>query len=547
MTEPDVDAISLRDELARTQQELEHARGQLRELNKIGMALMSERDPDRLLGLILTQARRLTGSDAGSLYLVEENDAGEGVLHFLRTQNDTLPDLPSPDFSLPLSKTSAAGYAALTGEPLVIADVYEMPGDMPFSFNRAAFDDIHGYRAKSMLVVPMVNHKDQCVGVLQLINRKNEPSAKIHTDEDSDLWVLPYTEREVSIVSSLAGQAAVSIENGQLYQDIENLLEGFIKASVTAIDRRDPTTAGHSVRVTELTCETAEVINRQTEGPFADANFTPEEMRQLRYAGLLHDFGKIGVREATLVKEDKLPPVMGAHVTSRFALIKKTLEADAAEARADALQGQGVEGAAEAIVSIQAKLAEDLATLSDYKEAVFQANVPRVLDEDAAGILQDIAKRTFFDPEGNEQAYISPDELHFLSIKRGSLDEAERKEIESHVVHSYDLLLNIPWIDDLARIAEIVRGHHEKLNGKGYPDGVTGDKLRLETRTMTVCEIFDALTASDRPYKKAMPLEKAIQILRWEAEEGGLESDIVELFVKYEVYKKVMEKDWSDF
>ena len=547
MTEPDVDAISLRDELARTQQELEHARGQLRELNKIGMALMSERDPDRLLGLILTQARRLTGSDAGSLYLVEENDAGEGVLHFLRTQNDTLPDLPSPDFSLPLSKTSAAGYAALTGEPLVIADVYEMPGDMPFSFNRAAFDDIHGYRAKSMLVVPMVNHKDQCVGVLQLINRKNEPSAKIHTDEDSDLWVLPYTEREVSIVSSLAGQAAVSIENGQLYQDIENLLEGFIKASVTAIDRRDPTTAGHSVRVTELTCETAEVINRQTEGPFADANFTPEEMRQLRYAGLLHDFGKIGVREATLVKEDKLPPVMGAHVTSRFALIKKTLEADAAEARADALQGQGVEGAAEAIVSIQAKLAEDLATLSDYKEAVFQANVPRVLDEDAAGILQDIAKRTFFDPEGNEQAYISPDELHFLSIKRGSLDEAERKEIESHVVHSYDFLLNIPWIDDLARIAEIVRGHHEKLNGKGYPDGVTGDKLRLETRTMTVCEIFDALTASDRPYKKAMPLEKAIQILRWEAEEGGLESDIVELFVKYEVYKKVMEKDWRDF
>ena len=547
MTEPDVDAISLRDELARTQQELEHARGQLRELNKIGMALMSERDPDRLLGLILTQARRLTGSDAGCLYLVEENDAGEGVLHFLRTQNDTLPDLPSPDFSLPLSKTSAAGYAALTGEPLVIADVYEMPGDMPFSFNRAAFDDIHGYRAKSMLVVPMVNHKDQCVGVLQLINRKNEPSAKIHTDEDSDLWVLPYTEREVSIVSSLAGQAAVSIENGQLYQDIENLLEGFIKASVTAIDRRDPTTAGHSVRVTELTCETAEVINRQTEGPFADANFTPEEMRQLRYAGLLHDFGKIGVREATLVKEDKLPPVMGAHVTSRFALIKKTLEADAAEARADALQGQGVEGAAEAIVSIQAKLAEDLATLSDYKEAVFQANVPRVLDEDAAGILQDIAKRTFFDPEGNEQAYISPDELHFLSIKRGSLDEAERKEIESHVVHSYDFLLNIPWIDDLARIAEIVRGHHEKLNGKGYPDGVTGDKLRLETRTMTVCEIFDALTASDRPYKKAMPLEKAIQILRWEAEEGGLESDIVELFVKYEVYKKVMEKDWRDF
>ena len=534
-------------ELERTRKELEQARAELRELNKIGMALMSERDPEKLLGLILTQARALTGSDAGSLYLVEEDEDGNEFLHFLRAQNDTLPHLGSPDMRLPLDEGSVAGYAGVTGEPLVLEDAYEIPEDAPYTHNKEAYDDLHGYRAKSMLAVPMVDHKDKTIGVLQLINRKSESDAKIHTDEDSDQWVLPYGERDVNIVASLAGQAAVSIENGKLYQAIENLLEGFIKASVTAIDSRDPATSGHSVRVTELTCDTAELINQQTEGPFADASFSPEEMKQLRYAGLLHDFGKVGVREATLVKQEKLPPVMGARVEGRFDLIKKTLEADAANARTEAFRANGLGDAALEVTAIEERLARDLETLSQYREAVQQANIPRVLDEEAAGILVDIAKRGFTDADGDEQSYITPDELHYLSIKRGNLDEAERAEIESHVLHSYDFLINIPWTEDLCRIAEIVRGHHEKLNGKGYPDGVPGDQLSLETRIMTVCDIFDALTASDRPYKKAMPVEKALQILRWEAEEGALEPDIVELFAKSEVYKKILEKDWRQF
>jgi len=535
------------EELERTRKELEQIRAELRELNKIGMALMSERDPETLLGLILTQARALTGSDAGSLYLVEEDERGTEFLHFLRAQNDTLPHLGSPDMRLPLDDTSVAGYAALSGEPLLVADAYEIPEESPYTFNRAAYDDIHGYRAKSMLVVPMVDHKDKTIGVLQLINRKSDPDASIHTEEDSDRWVLPYTDHEVSVVASLAGQAAVSIENGKLYQAIENLLEGFIKASVTAIDSRDPATSGHSVRVTELTCDTAELINQQTDGPFADAAFSSEEMKQLRYAGLLHDFGKVGVREATLGKEEKLPPVMGARVKGRFELIRLTLEADAATAKTAALQAKGIDGSAEDIAAIDEKLSDDLGTLARYSDAIKAANVPRVLDEEAAGILEEIASKGFMAPDGVEQPYLTPDELHYLSIKRGNLDEAERKEIESHVVHSYDFLTNIPWTEDLSRIAEIVRGHHEKLNGKGYPDGATRDQLSLETRIMTVCDIFDALTASDRPYRRAMPVEKALQILRREAEGGALEPDIVELFAESEVYKKVLEKDWREF
>lgn len=527
-------------------QELEQARAELRELNKIGMALMSERDPERLLGLILTQARRLSASDAGSLYLVEEDQEGSERLHFLRSQNDTLPDLPSPDFTLPIDKTSIAGYVASTGRPLVLDDVYEMPSEYPFSFNRAAFDEKYGYRAKSMLVVPMMDHKDRVVGVLQLINRKSDPSAAIRTDEDSDAWVLPYTDREVAIVQSLAGQAAVSIENGRLYQDIEALFRGFIKASSTAIDRRDPTTAGHSARVTRLTCLTAELIHRQTEGPFKDATFTPDEMKQLEYAGLLHDFGKVAVREEVLVKVKKLPPVMGAQVEARFHLIRRTMEAEAAKAKVDVLAKEGPDALAD-LDAIDARLSDELARLEGYRKAVDEANIPRVLPEEAAGILQEIASRTFIAPDGSEQPYLTDEELHFLSIKRGNLDPAERKQIEDHVVHSYDFLIDIPWTEELSRIHEIVRGHHEKLNGKGYPDGVTGDKLSLETRIMTVCDIFDALTASDRPYKKAMPVDKALSILRMEAEEGALDPDIVELFCTSGVYNEVLERDWREF
>ncbi|MBM4371322.1 MAG: GAF domain-containing protein [Deltaproteobacteria bacterium] len=527
-------------------EELEHARAQLGELNKIGMALMSERDPQRLLGLILTQARRLSGSDAGSLYLVETDGGGAERLHFLRSQNDTLPHLPSPDFTLPLDDTSIAGYVALTGKPLVLADVYEMPAGLPFSFNRAAFDEKYGYRAKSMLVVPMMDHKNRVVGVLQLINRKSEPSASIRTDEDSDRWVLPYTDREVAIVQSLAGQAAVSIENGQLYQSIEALFRGFIKAASTAIDRRDPTTAGHSARVTRLTVLTAELVNRQTEGPFKDAFFTSEELKQLEYAGLLHDFGKVAVREEVLVKQKKLPPVLGAEVAARFRLIKRTLEAQASQEKVRLLCESGP-GAGAMVAAVDAKLAEDLAALERYRLAVEEANIPRVLPEEAAGILQEIARKAFMAPDGTEHPYLTEEELHFLSIKKGNLDPAERKQIEDHVVHSYDFLENIPWTEELSRIAEIVRGHHEKLNGKGYPDGVGADQLSLETRIMTVCDIFDALTASDRPYKKALPTDKALAILRMEADEGALDRDVVELFCSSGVYKEVLEKDWREF
>jgi HD-GYP domain-containing protein (c-di-GMP phosphodiesterase class II) len=509
------------------------------------MALMSERDPDRLLGLILTQARRLTTSDAGSLYLVEEGTDGEEQLHFLLAQNDTLPGLPNPDFILPLDTTSIAGYVGSTGETLVLEDAYHIPQDQPFSFNRG-FDESVGYRGKSMLVVPMMDHRDRVVGVLQLINRKRSPEGEIRDDASADKHVIPYSQRDVELVQGLAGQAAVSIENGRLYQDIENVFEGFIKAAVTAIDQRDPTTSGHSVRVTALTCDLAQAAHDATEGPYEDVFFSREEMKQLRYAGLLHDFGKVGVREEVLVKTNKLPPVLETRVLARFDYIRKWMEAENERKKNQFLLAQGTSGFEVQRQILDRELADGLGRLDMYRQAVLDANQPRVLEEEAAEILKEIASSTFIGSDGTEHPYLTEEELHFLRIPRGSLDPDERKQIESHVIHSYNYLLEIPWTDDLSRITEIVHGHHEKLNGRGYPKGVTEEAIPLETRFMTVCDIFDALTASDRPYKKAMPVDRALAILQMEADAGELDQDAVNLFLETKIYERVLNTDWRE-
>ena len=527
----------------RTRSHLDRLTSELRELNRIGMALMSERDPEQLLGLILTQARRLTTSDAGSLYLVEQDAEGNETLHFLRAQNGTLPDLPDPNFTLPLDRTSIAGYVALHGEPLTIDDVYEIPSDRPYSFNRA-FDQEHGYRAKSQLVVPMKDHRDGVVGVLQLINRKRDPRAVIHNDDDTDAHVLPYGEREVEIVQSLAGQAAVSIENGKLYRDIENLFEGFIKAAVTAIDQRDPTTSGHSVRVATLTCDLAEVIDRVGTGPFAHVSFTREQMKELRYAGLLHDFGKVGVREEVLIKAKKLPPVMLERIEARFDLIRRTVEAEYHRRRADYLAERGRDGLEEFVAGLEEEFRTATERVLHFQQAIRESNEPRILPEASADVLEEIAATTFPDFGGQPVPYITDDELHFLSIPKGSLDPGERKQIESHVTHTYNFLNQIPWIEDLSGVADIAYGHHEKLDGTGYPRGVAASVIPVQTRVMTVADIFDALTASDRPYKKALPSQRALDILDMEGKAGQLDKSVVQVLLESEVYRKVLGQDW---
>lgn len=515
----------------------------LETLNQIGLALMSEREPDRLLEMILAEARRLTGSDAGSLYLVEEKPGGVRELRFLLTQNDSLPQIEAPKFVLAIDHRSLAGYAATTGQAIVLEDAYQIPASEPYTFHRE-FDQKFGYRAKSMLVVPMLDHRGDTVGVLQLVNRKRHPAAVIRDEASANENVIAYTPHEVDLVHSLSGQAAVSIENSRLYQSIEALFEGFIKAAVIAIDQRDPTTSGHSVRVAELTCDIAALIDGAPDGVFRDVRFERAQLRELRYASLLHDFGKVGVREEVLVKAKKLPPLLHERLLARFQLSRTLARSRFYEEQVHYLRENGASEFDEFLSQLRSEHERELQQVDRFFAAIEEANLPRVLPEQAASVLQEISGFTFRGFDGQSEPYLTDEELLFLSIARGSLNDTERREIESHVSQTFRFLEQIPWTKDLSRVAEIAYGHHEKLDGTGYPRGIVGAEIPLQSRIMTVADIFDALTASDRPYKAALPHERALDILNMEAKEGKLDTEVLRVLIESRVYRKILEQDW---
>ena len=531
-------AAASRLEVARVRAEAAARSREITELTRIGVALSTERNYDVLLEMILSQARRVTQSDGGTLYLVEGRDTPKPRLRFKLTQSDTLPNAGFVEFTMPLDHASQAGYVCSTGEPLVIDDVYFLPPDVPYSFNRS-MDERNRYRSKSMLTVPMKNHKEEVIGALQLINRKRDAEAKLAGLEDVQRQVIPFSRRTVEIVSALASQAAVSIENSLLYEDIERLFEGFVTAAVTAIEQRDPTTFGHSGRVAAMTVGLAEMVDRSTEPAFRTVNFTREQLKEIRYAGLLHDFGKVGVREQVLVKAKKLYPPDLSLIRGRYAFIRRSAEAEYHRARADFLAQRGRDGYEAFLAQLDARYREDTEALEHFLRTVLQANEPTVLPEGSFEELLAYAEKHFPDIDGQPQPYLSDDEVRFLTIRKGSLDEAERLEIESHVTHTYRFLLQIPWTRELAQIPLIAYGHHEKLDGSGYPRKVAAREIPIQTRMMTISDIFDALTAADRPYKRAVPLQKALDIMHEEVKSGMLDAELLRAFTEGKVFERV--------
>src|SRR5437773_1077176 len=329
-----------RAETARARGEAAQRAREIGELTRIGVALGTERDIKTLLELILTQARRITQSDAGSLYLVEINEHGDRRLRFRLAQTYSKPEAPFVEHTIGVDRGSLAGYCAVTGDPLVIDDAYFLPPDVEYTINRS-FDERYGYRTKSMLVIPMKDHKEQVIGVLQLINRKRRFEAVLATPRDVDQQVVPFSKRTVELVTALAGQAAVAIENGQLYREIERLFEGFVQAAVRAIEQRDPTTFGHSGRVADMTVRLAAVVDRAEDGPYRTGRFSREQLREIRYAGLLHDFGKVGVREQVLVKAKKLYPLQLELIRQRHDFVRRSAEREFWRKRAEFLETHG--------------------------------------------------------------------------------------------------------------------------------------------------------------------------------------------------------------
>jgi response regulator RpfG family c-di-GMP phosphodiesterase len=332
----------------------------------------------------------------------------------------------------------------------------------------------------------------------------------------------------------------VAIQNRRLYENIRELFEGFVKASVTAIESRDPTTSGHSARVANLTTGLAAAIDRCATGPYQAIRFNAEEMTELRYAALLHDFGKVGVREQVLVKAKKLLPGELDRIRQRVELIKRGLELRYAGKKIEHLLEKGRRRFATHAAAFEAELAAYVAELDQSIARIVAANEPAVLPRDFAAGIERLALNVFEDHLGNREAVITPEEAEILSIPRGSLTPAEFKEIQSHVIHTYEFLTRIPWTREFRRIPEIARSHHEKLDGTGYPEGRKRDEIPIQSRMMTIADIYDALTAGDRPYKKGIARDEALDILNHERRAGHLDGALLDVFVEAKIYEQVL-------
>ena len=475
---------------------------------EVAKALVAERDLDRLLNLIVKSAARVVDADRCSLFLVD----GERKELWTKVAQG----MGVKEIRIPMDR-GIAGAVALSGELVNLPDAYADP-----RFNKAV-DYQTGYRTRAILCVPMRSIEGEVVGVVQALNKQDGTQ---FTSEDEEL------------LGALGGQAAAAVKNALLHQEIEQLFEGFVRASVVAIESRDPTTAGHSGRVARLSVGLYDVLPRagDSAGRWKSSQLSTQERQELRYAALLHDFGKVGVRENVLVKANKLEPLELENLRGRFETIYVQEELAAERAKVQALLSLPPDEGRAQIASIDTQLTVKKRELSEMFEFVLSCNKPTILAEGSFGRLGDIASSTFQSPFGGEQrGFLSNNEVIKLSVRKGSLTEDERREIESHVTHTYRFLTQIPWTRALKRVPDIAYGHHEKLTGRGYPRSLKEPDIALPTRMMTISDIYDALTASDRPYKRAVPKEKAYDILADEAKRGEVDGDLLKVFIEADV------------
>ncbi len=539
------------------------------QLLAIGSALSSTSNLDSLLNLILYKSREITCSDAGSVYLIDRSTDTPRLL-FKTSQNDYLGKNALEEYTMPMTYESLAGYVALTGESLNIPDAYDLPKGAPYAMNQD-FDRSIPYYTRSVLVLPMQDQDKETIGVLQLINRKIN-SQVVLNPENARRVTQPYSEWEEKVICSLASQAAISIERSLLQTNIEKLFDGFVKASVKIIEARDPATSGHSERVAELTVRLAEEVNMVGTGSLGLLYFNNRQIREIRYAALLHDFGKVSIPERVLNKRKKLHPSQLEVIHQRFTIGKQALKMQCAEAKFRYLiehphshkslrnsgyetgdhLGTGVETLGDRVdrchhcdylENLEAELAGAIEQLEEYWEIVIQMNKPdlershfKSFTEETLAKLTNLTNYTYKDADGKLRPLLTPIEIQQLMIPRGNLTVHERRRIETHVSNTYEFLQQIPWTKHLKNVPSIAYAHHEKLDGSGYPQGLAAKDIPFQSQLITIADIYDALTAADRPYKKRIDIETASKILRGEASKNRINQEFVEVFLQREVF-----------
>ena len=522
--------VALKQQVTQLESEAHRRHRQFRELNRIGIALSAEKDIDRLQSFILTTMRQLTHADGASLWLKMEED-GVPKLFLASSQNHSIDKNTYQAFTVPVDVKTVVGYAVSVGSSQIYDDAYNPPPGKPVGGK--SFDSQFGYRTKSMLTVPMRNYNNDVVGAVQLINAKRHFETRL-TSANVNTEVVSFQRDDVEMIESIASQAAVALDNKNLLDSIQALFDGFVQASVTAIEQRDPSTAGHSGRVEGLTSRLARTINEIGTGKFLDIHFTDDQLKELRYACLLHDFGKVGVREHILIKAKKLVPGQLEVIEARFAFIERSVQVKYAAEKLEAMRA-GKNGTT--LAEIDRRLEDEIVQLDRWMQSVVAANEPTVLPQDKASTIEFLAQQTYVDLNGHPHPMLEPQEFRFLSIRKGTLDPQERLEMESHVTHSFHFLAKIPWTPMMRGIPEIAYGHHEKLDGSGYPRGLAGEDIPIQARMMTISDIYDALTAQDRPYKKAVATGTALDILHEEAAQGKLDKDLLDVFVTRKIYE----------
>lgn len=494
----------------------------LEKLNRIFISLSAERDPKKLLSTILLKAMDLALAESGTLFMIEETDGEITFRLKITSEKGNAPTIAPVESKV--VESSVAGYVALTGKSVNFANVQEI---RPLSIPQLQKGIDHvDQESRAILTVPLKNSRNEIVAIVQLVNKKMEPEGEIVSSGVFEV-------EDESLLASFATQAAICLENADLYADIQRLFEGFVRASITAIESRDPSTGGHSERVARLSVGLARATSECEVGIYRSVRFKEEEIRELEYAALLHDFGKIGVREEVLVKAKKLYSWQLDSIKERIKVCKAAVKIAYLEKR---LRGVMSESAAEK--EYQQKIVQ----IDSYWQIILTANNPAVLKKENEEALEKIRNEQLLLPDGQQIALLTEEEFKALSVTQGSLTENERLEIESHVRHTYQFLKMIPWTKDFKHLPDIAYGHHEKLDGTGYPRGLMSHEIPLQSKIMTIADIYDALTAADRWYKEAVPTERALDILALEVAQGKIDPVLFELFVERKVYESTQPK-----
>ena len=519
---------------------LEGLLNRLNDLNAIGASLSSERNINKLLESILGAAMKITNADAGTLYLL---DAEKQVLTFeilhnhslgIRmggTSGEAIPFYPihllgkdgQPNHAMVVS------HAALSGETVNIPDAYIAAG---FDFSGTKnFDAKTGYRSRSFLAVPMRDHEHEVIGVLQLINALDEAGG-----------VQQFSEDDQKLLESLASQAAIAISNRRLISQLEELFESFIKLINTAIDDKSPYTGGHCARVPVLTMMLAEAASRTESGILKDFKLTDQDRYELKMAGLLHDCGKITTPVHVVDKATKLHTLFDRIqlIDTRFEILKRDAEIEMLRASARSPLPLEGEGPGERVIeedAIRAAYAARIKQLDDDREFLRSSNIggEKMSDADIENVLR-IARYRWRNAAGVEEDFLSADEVENLTIRAGTLTAAEREIINHHIVVTIKMLESLPWPKHLKRVPEYAGGHHERMDGKGYPKGLTREQMSVQARLMGIADIFEALTAKDRPYKEGKTLTESLTILGNFKQNGHIDPDLFDAFIREKVY-----------